>query len=269
MTDDLSMVTPRQSADGGLVHEGLTYAVVRGFRPLLLDLRLPPGPDPAPVVVWVHGGGFQYGDRRYPSDEMAPEAFWRAATRAGLAVATIDYRLSGEARFPAQQEDAAAALAFLRRNAGQLGLDAERIGLWGESAGGAIAALAAFADRAVRAAALWYPVTDMGVRNPALADSSEGRLLGGRPADLPELVARASPVTRVPADPPPFLLVHGDADTIAAPEHSERLHQALLAAGGRSELELVPGGEHAFEGHPDVPGLVDRTVAFFVKELTG
>ncbi|MCC9307090.1 alpha/beta hydrolase [Kitasatospora sp. RB6PN24] len=269
MTDDLSMVSPRQDADGGRAYEGLTYAEVRGFRPLLLDLRLPPGPGPAPVAVWVHGGGFQWGDRRYPLEAMEPEAFWRAATRAGLAVATIDYRLSGEARFPAQLDDAQAALAFLRRNAGQLGLDPGRIGLWGESAGGAIAALAAFADGGVRAVATWYAVTDMAVRNPREADSSEGRLLGGRPVDLPELAGRASPVAQVPADPPPFLLLHGTADTIAAPAHSELLHQALLAAGGRSELVLVPGAQHAFDGWPDVPGLVDRTVAFLAEELAG
>ncbi|MGC0316933.1 alpha/beta hydrolase fold domain-containing protein [Kitasatospora acidiphila] len=269
MTDDLSMVTPRQTDDGGRVYEGLAYAELRGFRPLLLDLRLPPGPGPAPVVVWVHGGGFQWGDRRYPSEALTPDAFWRAATRAGLAVAAIDYRLSGEARFPAQLEDARAALAFLRRNAGQLGLDAGRIGFWGESAGGAIAALAAFADGAVRAVAGWCAITDMGVRHPELADSSEGRLLGGRPVDLPELVALASPVAQVPTDPPPFLLLHGTADTIVAPAHSERLHQALLAAGGRSELVPVPGAEHAFEGYPDVPALVERTAAFLAAELAG
>jgi acetyl esterase/lipase len=267
MTDKLARVTSRQSDDGGVVFEGLTYAEVSGFRPLLLDLHVPPGPGPAPVAVWVHGGGFRWGDRRYPTRELAPEEFWRAATRAGLAVATIDYRLSGEALFPAQLEDARAALAFLRRHADQLGLDAGRIALWGESSGAAIAALAAFADRAVRAVAAWYPVTDMGVRNPMKADSSEGLLVGGIPAELPELIALASPLHQVPADPPPFLLVHGTADTVAVPAHSERLHKALLAAGGRAELDLLPGAVHAFTGHPDVRGLVDRTVAFLAEEL--
>ncbi|MFE9421435.1 alpha/beta hydrolase fold domain-containing protein [Kitasatospora sp. NPDC006697] len=268
MSDDLSAVEPRRDPDGFRTHHGLTYAEPLGFRPLLLDLHHPGGPAPVPLVVWLHGGGFQSGDRRYPPRTVPPGLLWRALTRAGLAVATIDYRLSGEARFPAQLDDIAAALAFLRRNAGQLGLDAGRIGTWGESAGGALAALAAFADPGVRAAALWYPVTDMLARHPHDADSSEGRLLGGVPSELPGLAARASAVAQVPAEPPAVLLQHGAADTVAPPEHSERLHEALLAAGGRTELELVPGAEHIWAGaEPRVPELVDRAVAFLAREL--
>ncbi|GAB2692002.1 hypothetical protein GCM10010442_06990 [Kitasatospora kifunensis] len=289
------MVAPRRSAEGGLLFEGLTYAVVPGFRPLLLDLHLPPTPaDGAavPLVVWVHGGGFQFGDRRYPPETVAPGALWAALTGAGIAVATIDYRLSGEARFPAQLTDVTAALAFLRRNAAALGLDGGRIALWGESAGAALAALAAFASAqpagagasesvggagdsaagaggsaAVAAVVLWYPITDLLARSPDQADSSEGRLLGGAPRELPELAAQGSPVAQVPANPPPVLLIHGLADVTVPSEHSRRLYEELLKAGGRAELRLVPGAAHIFEGCREVPSLVAESVAFLAREL--
>ncbi|WP_327070010.1 alpha/beta hydrolase [Kitasatospora sp. NBC_01302] len=285
MSADPPMVIPRQSAAGGLVFEGLTYAVEPGFRPLLLDLHLPPAPaDGAavPLVVWVHGGGFHSGDRRHPPETVPPGALWAALTGAGIAVATVDYRLSGEARFPAQLADLTAALAFLRRNAATLGLDGGRIALWGESAGAALAALAAFADargagersaegadgaRGVAALVLWYPITDLSVRSPLDPDSSEGRLLGGAPRELARLAAQASPVAQVPADPPPALLIHGLADVTVPSAHSERLHEELLKAGGRAELRLVPGAAHIFAGCPDVPALVTASVRFLAREL--
>ncbi|WP_063774888.1 alpha/beta hydrolase [Kitasatospora azatica] len=262
------------------VHGGLTYSALRGFRPLLLDLHRPAGDAPAPVVVWVHGGGFQWGDRRYLPETLEPGSLWTALTEAGVAVATVDYRLSGEARFPAQLADLAAALGYLREHAGELGLDAGRIALAGESAGATLAVLAAFADRAAQAAAggteaaggvaavaCWYPITDMTVRHADRDDSPEANLLGGRPVDLPELAALGSPVAQVPADPPPFLLLHGTEDTMVPSTHSERLHEALLKVGGRAQLRLVPGADHIFAGYDDVPALVAQTVRFLADEL--
>ncbi|MCX4750146.1 alpha/beta hydrolase [Kitasatospora sp. NBC_01287] len=273
LSDDLLDVTPRQVAGGGLVYEGLDYAAVPGFRPLLLDLHLPPvaaaGAGPVPLVVWVHGGGFRYGDRRRPPETLAPGALWAALTGAGIAVATVDYRLSGEARFPAQLADVTAAVEFLRRNSAALGLDAGRVALWGESAGGTLAALAGFAEPdAFAALVLWYPITDLLARRPDRADSAEGRLLGGRPLDLPELAAQGSPVARVPAaGAPPVLLLHGTADAVVPSTHSERLHELLVAAGGRTELRLVPGADHIFEGYGQVPALLAESVAFLAREL--
>ncbi|WP_329562709.1 alpha/beta hydrolase [Kitasatospora sp. NBC_01266] len=264
-------MTPRQLPGGGLVHEGLNYAVPPGFRPLLLDLHLPPRPAdgaPVPVVVWVHGGGFHSGDRRELPQTLPPGSLWAALTGAGIAVATVDYRLSGEARFPAQSADLAAALDFLRRHAAAFGLDTTRLAFWGESAGGTLAALAAFAHpSAVAALVLWYPNTDLLDRHPDRADSPEGLLLGGPPRELAALAAQGSPVAQVPADPPPTLLVHGTADVTVSCAHSERLCELLLAAGGRAELRLVPGAAHLFEGHPDVPALVGEALAFLVREL--
>ena len=127
-------------------HPGIEYAAVLGYRPLLLDLYLPdPGASPgqAPVVLFLHGGGWGLGSRTEvgpPFDDWQPSFFERLA-QAGFAVASADYRLSGEARFPAQLHDAKAAVRWLRRNAGEYQLDGDRIVAWGASAGGHLAAL--------------------------------------------------------------------------------------------------------------------------------
>jgi acetyl esterase/lipase len=128
---------------------GVEYAVVLGYRPLLLDLYLPvPGPGASPgqarpVVLFLHGGGWGLGTRTEVGpafDDWRPSFFERLA-QAGFAVASADYRLSGEAAFPAQLHDVKAAVRWLRRNAGEYGLAGERIVAWGASAGGHLAAL--------------------------------------------------------------------------------------------------------------------------------
>jgi acetyl esterase/lipase len=135
---------------GGVhVLDGVEYAAVLGYRPLLLDLYLP-GPElrpgqaaPLPVVLFLHGGGWGLGTRREvgpPFDGWRPSFFGRLAQE-GFAVASADYRLSGEATFPAQLHDVKAAVRWLRRNAGEYGLAGERIVAWGASAGGHLAAL--------------------------------------------------------------------------------------------------------------------------------
>jgi acetyl esterase/lipase len=127
--------------------EGIEYASVLGYRPLLLDLYLPSGSDPAAtrpaVVLFLHGGGWGLGTRKSVGptfDNWRPGFFERLAL-AGFAVASADYRLSGEARFPAQLHDAKAAVRWLRRHADGYGLDSDRIVAWGSSAGGHLAAL--------------------------------------------------------------------------------------------------------------------------------
>jgi len=122
---------------------GIEYAAVLGYRPLLLDLYLPAEGPPPPVVLFLHGGGWGLGTRAHVGpvfDEWRPSFFERLA-QAGFAVASADYRLSGEARFPAQLHDVKAAVRWLRRNAAEHGLDADKIVAWGASAGGHLAAL--------------------------------------------------------------------------------------------------------------------------------
>ncbi|GJF28934.1 hypothetical protein KNE206_16340 [Kitasatospora sp. NE20-6] len=272
MDENLPLVTPRTTATGTTLYEGVTYAYRQGHRPLLLDLHVPAAAGPVPVVVWMHGGAFWSGDRRYLPDTVAPGAVFDALTAAGLAVATIDYRLSGEAQFPAQLDDVREALAHLRAHGAALGLDTGRLGLWGESAGGTLAALAALTgggvpDGGVSAVVLWYTPTDLSVMHPDNPDGPEGRLIGGAPALLPEAAAQASPVTHVSPGAPPFLLLHGADDDQVPTLHSARLHALLAEAGVPSTYLPVDGAGHCFAGYPDVPGLIDASVAFLAGQL--
>jgi acetyl esterase/lipase len=107
----------------------IRYAEVLGYRPLELDLYLPSVERPAPVVVYVHGGGWQRGSRRDPPPLLAAD-FYDGIAAQGFAVAAVDYRLSGEARFPAPVEDVRAAVGWIRDNAAAYGLDAGRLFLW-------------------------------------------------------------------------------------------------------------------------------------------
>ncbi|KOU31820.1 hypothetical protein ADK53_23835 [Streptomyces sp. WM6373] len=128
--------------DGVRRFDGITYATTPGYRPRLLDVQVPAGDGPFPAVVWIHGGGWLDGDRRYPPPTVPAALLHGAVLAAGLALVSIDYRHSLEAPFPAQLHDVKAAIRYVRAFAGDLGVDPDRIGVWGESAGGHLAALA-------------------------------------------------------------------------------------------------------------------------------
>ncbi len=255
-------------------YSGLTYAEIPGFRPLLLDLHVPDdtavgaGAAGSPVVVWIHGGGFTSGDRRYLPPTLEPDAVFAALTGAGLACATVDYRLAAEARWPAQRTDIAAAISFLRRRAGEYGLDASRVATWGESAGGHLALMAGLTDPGVAAVAAWYPLTDLALLPAdAFAGRTGRRLFGRDPVGRSDLMTDASPVTHVTASSPPCLLMHGDQDEELSVIHSERLHEVLTAAGVPSACRIVPGAGHCFTGYGDVPGLIAESVAYLQERL--
>lgn len=195
-----------------------------GGRPLTLDLYLPTaaGPGPWPVVVWFHG---QPG-RKYPTPA-------RRLASAGFAVASVEYRPSRSAPFPAQICDAKAAVRWLRANASGHSLDSDRIAAWGESAGGYLAVLLA---------------TSVGV--PAL-DSAEAGAPSSRVQAAvnyfgPGRRGAASPLGYLSPDDAPVLTVHGSADRTVSPGRSERLHAALQGAGIESTLEIVGGARHDF-----------------------
>lgn len=234
---------------------------------LLLDLYRPAaaGAD-VPVVVWLHGGGWFTGDRT-----LAPDLA-RHVAATGTAVASIEYRLSGQALFPAQLHDVRAAIRFLRASAGQYGLDPQAVGVWGASAGGHLAALAGLTghlarlpgeedegDASVQAVVESYGPVDLAAvvaeAQAALpgtdaASTPEARLLGGPPADRAELAEQASPLHWVGPDAPPFQISHGTGDVLVAHQQSERLHEALVAAGAHSELYLLGGYRHGFLNPP-------------------
>ena len=138
-----------QLRDHGVrVRAGAIYSALEGYRPLRLDLYLPPVTRaPAPVVVWIHGGAFMHGDRTALPPLLEQERLFTRLPLAGYAVAAIDYRLSSEAVFPAQLEDVQASVRWLRARARELGIDGARMAVWGESAGGHLAAFAGVAGR--------------------------------------------------------------------------------------------------------------------------
>ena len=272
-------------AGGTRLHPGVAYAALPGIRPLELDLVLPPeGDAPAPVVVFLHGGGWRVGSRHTAGpmyQDFSPSPFERVA-QSGIAVAGVDYRLSGEATWPAQLHDAKAAVRWLRARAGELGVDPDRVAAWGESSGGHLAELLGLTgdDAAlegdvgivgpssrVSSVVAWYApsdvaavATDLGA-DPADPSTREALLLGAPAPSVPDLAAQASPITHVTPDAPPFLLLHGDADGIIPSVQSERFYTTLVEAGVDVELDLYEDADHMWMGSPEAAQkALDRTV---------
>jgi acetyl esterase/lipase len=249
------------------------YARV-GDRTLLLDLYIPQDSDkPLPLIVWIHGGGWRSGNKdRCTALPMA---------RRGFAVASISYRLSGEAIFPAQIEDCKAAIRWLRANAQKLNVAAGQIGVWGSSAGGHLVALLGTSgdvadlegeignhlDQSSRVQAVcdFFGPTDFLQMDAHMLpdtrlvhdspESPESLLVGGPIQDHPDKVARANPITYISDDDPPFLIMHGDKDPLVPLHQSQLLHEALQKAGVPSRLHVVQGAGHGLGG-PDVMRMV-------------
>ena len=282
---DAPLPPARDAGDGVRVLAGVPYASLPGVRPLELDLYLP-GEGPAPVVVFVHGGGWRLGSRHtlgpaYAGRRPAP---FEEVARAGIAVASVDHRLSGEARWPAQLHDVKAAVRWLRTRAGELGIDPDRVLAWGESAGGHLAALLGLTgDRpdlegdvgvagpssAVTAVAAWYAPSDLPAlaadagADPLAADSREAQLLGAPVPTVPERAAEASPVTHVDPGAPPFLLLHGQVDRFVPFAQSERLRDALQGVDADVALTAYDGADHLWLGSPAAADdALTRTIAF-------
>jgi len=263
---------------------GVIYSVIDGYRPLRADLFLPRVHRlPAPVIVYLHGGGWTldpHGD-----EGLAGDATMRALAGKGYVVVRPEYRLSSEARFPAQLIDAKRAIRWIKTHAAEYGADPHRVMVWGSSAGGTLASLvgvtcgiARFDDAAalpqhfglstppiapdtnscVTAVVDWFGPVDFPrmdaqarpgspLRHDA-ADSAESRLIGCALPDCPrERVMAASPLSYVSRDDPPFLILHGDADNAVPHQQSEELAAALRAKGVPVEFGLVPGADHMFD----------------------
>jgi acetyl esterase/lipase len=266
-------------------HLSIQFVLRHGFRPLELDLYLPPvGEHRATAVVFIHGGGWYAGTRQRAASAVKSwdPSFFQQLNAAGIAVASIDYRLGREASYPAPAHDARDALRWLRLNAERFSIDPDRIGVWGASAGGLLAALVALGatgdgepDDAlagvsdhVKSAVLWFPVTDL-VAMGKLAHGPEVMLLGAPASHDLELARRASPITHIHADAPPFLLQHGTIDTDVPPDQSTRFAEALRSVGGSAEVDLVPDANHIWVGIEDavIRGIFQRAVAFLQATL--
>lgn len=293
------------STERARVFSNAAYSMPIGYRPIELDLHIPHTDVPPPVVVWIHGGAFQEGSRRsFPPSLVGIDLVGELLDR-GVAVASADYRLSHEAPFPAALHDLKAALRYLRRFEDRFGIDADRIGLIGESAGGCLAAMLGLTGASdnielegmegfregstdITAVVDWYGISDfatmphesllpflagLGVDIDALTEEQKiapmDAYFGADPRTVPELLRKASPLQYVSPVAPPFLLVHGVEDRAVPYAQSEVLHERMLACGASSTLVGIPAADHTFIGHPDIAGIVARSVDFLAQELSG
>ena len=261
-----------------------TKDIAYGEDPLqVLDLYRPDTDGPVPVVLYLHGGGWQVGDKSTDARERL-----EALASRGVAVASANYRLVPGSTFPAQVNDAKRAVAWLRDNGDQLGLATERIGVWGASAGGYLAAMlgvtnhdAELADGLdpdecrVDAVVDWFGQSDL--RSNSLRSWLEKEILNppfeqaflklDEPSQDTEFVRSASPLLRVTCDAPPFLIVHGDRDRVTPIGESAALHDALVRAGAQSTFITLGGAGH--ESHTsDRPDHLAMTAAFLLQHLT-
>ncbi len=240
----------------------------------VLDLYMPEGTGPFPVVVNIHPGGFFIG-----SKEMLPGTTAQALLKAGYAIASVNYRLSGEATFPAAVQDVKAAVRFLRANAAKYHLNPDQIAAFGQSAGGNLAAMlgttgdvATFDDPAlgnagvssrVQAAIDWFGPTDFtqmdaqakaqgcsaSDQTHSAADSPESKYLGAAVPTVPELAQKANPIAYLTPDDAPFFIQKGDHDCTVPIENTKMLADTLSAAKLDVQYELLKGA-----GHGDNPG---------------
>ncbi len=251
---------------GGVCYKNIPYVSGGGVRQQL-DLYLPPQTveSPVPVIVWIHWGSWNSGNK----NEFCLPVF-HGYVQKGYAVAAVNYRLLGMAPFPAQVEDCKSALRWLRAHAEDFGLDSDRFGIWGVSAGGHLAALTALADKTagfdvgehldqaseVRCVCDFFGPSDLtsllddpqftnhiqheaDVFQQFLEGPLEERLATGR---------RASPIHYVTKNSPPFLMLHGEDDKVVPVSQSRMLHEKLQKAGAKSELIFVPKSGHDLGG---------------------
>ncbi len=237
-----------------------------GTHQLCLDLFLPDEQGPFPLIIWIHGGAFRAGSKENPRAKRMVQR--------GYALASINYRLSQAATFPAQIHDCKAAVRWLRAHAGAYDLDAKRFGVWGGSAGGYLAAMLGVTynivelegglgnddvSSRVQAVCDWFGPSDFlrmndvpGVMDHNAPDSPESQLIGATIQEHPELVAKANPITYIEqqdvCDIPPFLIMHGGDDLTVIPNQSELLHDALVKAGADITLVILGGLGHGFPG---------------------
>ncbi|MEO8482851.1 MAG: alpha/beta hydrolase [Acidobacteriota bacterium] len=257
----------------------ITYATVDG-RPLGLDLYLPAGVSKPSLLVWVHGGAWRSG-----SKSSVPSGL----TQSGFAVASLDFRQSTDARFPAMVHDIKGAIRFLRANAATYGYGTTRIAIGGDSSGGHLAVLVgvtsgvaelegtvggnAGQSSAVQAILDYYGATDLttilaqstpfglGVRQPAL-----DLLLGAQPENVKPLAELASPVLHIDAKDPPLLIFHGDRDPQMPINQSHELQGAYEKMNLDVAFVVVHGSAHGGQAFYTNANL-ERAVAFLKRTI--
>ena len=256
-----------------------------GGRDLTMHIVLPKNKSdkPLPVYVWIHGGGWQGGKKDGGLGKVIP------LVRSGFVGATIEYRLTGEAAFPAQIEDCKCAIRYLRAHAEKYNLDVNRIAVGGSSAGGHLVALMGTSggvkelegnggwpdqSSSVQAVVDLYGPTDFqafvtttGFEHHNKDGSPESKLLGGGEVSKnPAGIKRVNPITYVDKDDPPFLIIHGSDDRTVPSNQSKLMHKSLQAAGVVTTLHMIDGAGH---GGPEFaePEINNMQKSFLLKVL--
>ncbi|UYO00278.1 MAG: alpha/beta hydrolase [Devosia sp.] len=276
---EVETLIPEGNSGFATLLSGVSYTkVANGFarNNLEMDLLLPGSQEPTAAIVFVMGNGWQSIDRRVLIPQLSELA------RAGYAVATIDYRIIGEATFPEPEKDVKAAIRFLRENASRFNIDPDRIGLFGNSAGGHLSLVAGLShgvatfandewadqDDSVKAIVAFYAPSFLG----DMSDSPTGRTSAHMGMDLSdpanlEAGKAGDPITYADETDPPVLLIHGTEDVVVPIEQSDRLHDELAAAGVDVTLLRVEGIGHSFGKMSSTPEVMARVRGFFDAHL--
>jgi acetyl esterase/lipase len=265
---------PPEALQALTVYRNLAY-VPNGHERQTLDLYLPEkGNGPFPLIVWIHGGAWTSGSK----DECVPLP-WALK---GYVVASINYRLSQDATFPAQIEDCKAAVRWLRANAARYKIDRDRVIAWGDSAGGHLAALLGttgdesepappFESSRVQAVIDWYGRADLSrvCTDPSMAEHAVARMLGGSGPQMAEIARRASPIAHVSPDDPPFLIMHGDRDATVPLQQSEAFASALKHAHVPVTLLILSGVGHGGQEflHPERVRIIDSFLREYLQPV--
>jgi acetyl esterase/lipase len=265
-----------------MVHPDQVYGL-HGNIPLKLDFWEPKDNDkPIPTLIYIHGGGWLFGDRTGATPQLLPYF------ALGWNIVNVDYRMSGQGLAPAAVEDSVCALRWIYRNAKQFHVDISRIVVTGHSAGGHLSLMvgtfdpasgldygcladAAWGDVSLKVAAVvnWYGISDV---NDLLAGSNRKTYAVawlGNQTNRDEIARKVSPLTYVRPGLPPIITIHGDQDDVVPYSQAVRLHQALDNAGVQNELVTIHGGKHGFFSDRDTLAAYDRIWRFLSVNVPG
>ena len=258
-----------------IVHPDVVYGVQNNY-PLKLDLwRNQSAKELVPTLIYIHGGGWIFGDRTGAFPQLLPY-FQR-----GWNVVNVEYRMAPVSLAPAAVEDCRCALKWVIRNAKQFNLDIDRIVVTGHSAGGHLSLATGMVtpdsgldvecpgEEILKVAAIvnWYGISDVNdvLEGPNKKNYAE-EWLGTQP-NRAEIAKRTSPLTYVSKNSPPVISIHGDADDVVPYQHSVRLHKALESAGVPNELVTIKGGGHGYFSDADTLKAYDRIWEFLAAHL--
>jgi acetyl esterase/lipase len=284
-----SAVTSATPGHGGAstsdVERGVVYCTSGGIA-LTMDIYRPSQSSDAPVpaVLYVHGGGWEHGDASLGGVNAL---IAHDLNQHGMLVAAVNYRLAPENRWPAQIDDVKCAVGYLRANAQLYGIDPAEIGAWGGSAGGHLVSMLGTAgpsagfdtgqylqqSSAVQAVVDMFGPADLTAGGwGSYATSVVQQVFGVAPGQDNSALAKASPVSYIAPNDPPFLIFHGVDDAVVPPSQSQELQARLQAAGDSATLVMVQNAGHSFTptGGPISPSLdqiASTTTEFFVQHL--